>query len=80
MPRANSTRTTCPESTSAPASPRLIAVDVPGRGRKVCWYMWYQVTNNTSEPRFFVPEFELVTHDVPKNPVFRDQVLPTVQP
>jgi hypothetical protein len=59
--------------------PRLIAVDVPGRGRKVCWYMWYQVSNNTNEPHFFVPEFELVTHDLPKNAPFRDQVLPTVQ-
>jgi hypothetical protein len=59
--------------------PRLIAVDVPGRGRKICWYMWYQITNNTSEPHFFVPEFELVTHDNQKNPVFRDQILPTVQ-
>jgi hypothetical protein len=60
-------------------APRLIAVDVPGRGRKICWYMWYQVTNNTNEPHFFVPDFEVVTHDLPKNPVFRDQILPTVQ-
>jgi hypothetical protein len=60
-------------------APRLIEVDVPGRGRRICWYMWYQVTNNTNEPHFFVPEFEIVTHDNPKNPVFRDQVLPTVQ-
>src|SRR5438270_10645652 len=37
--------------------PRLMAVDVPGRGRKICWYLWYQVTNNTNEPHFFVPEF-----------------------
>lgn len=58
--------------------PRLITVDVPGRGRKVCWYLWYQVINRTSEPHTFIPEFELVTLDK-SNPPFRDQVLPKVQ-
>lgn len=58
--------------------PRLITVDVPGRGRKVCWYLWYQVINRTSEPRICAPEFELVTLDKPNAP-FRDQILPKVQ-
>jgi hypothetical protein len=58
-------------------SPRLISVDVPGRGKKVCWYLWYQVVNNTKEPRTFIPDFELVTLD--KDTVHRDQVLPRVQ-
>jgi hypothetical protein len=57
--------------------PRLIKVDVPGRGQKVCWYLWYQVINNTSEPHTFIPDFELVTHD--RTTVHRDQVLPSVQ-
>jgi hypothetical protein len=57
--------------------PRLITVDIPGRGRKLCWYMWYQVINYTKEPHTFVPDFELVTQD--KNGVYRDQVLPTVE-
>jgi hypothetical protein len=57
--------------------PRLITVDVPGRGRKVCWYLWYQVVNKTREPRNLVPDFELVTHD--KNTVHHDQILPKVQ-
>jgi hypothetical protein len=57
--------------------PRLITVDIPGRGRKVVWYLWYQVINNTGEPRTFIPEFELVTHDKPG--VYHDQVLPKVQ-
>jgi hypothetical protein len=57
--------------------PRLIKVDVPGRGERVCWYLWYQVTNNTAEPRTFIPDFELVTHD--RNTVHHDQVLPRVQ-
>jgi hypothetical protein len=57
--------------------PRLIKVDVPGRGQRVCWYLWYQVVNNTSEPRIFTPDFELVTHD--RQTVHHDQILPSVQ-
>ena len=57
--------------------PRLITVDIPGRGRKVVWYLWYQVINNGTEGRTFIPEFELVTHDKPG--VYHDQVLPRVQ-
>jgi hypothetical protein len=57
--------------------PRLITVDIPGRGRKLCWYMWYQVINYSKDPHTFVPDFELVTQD--KDTVHRDQVLPTVQ-
>lgn len=54
-------------------SPRLITVDIPGRGRKLCWYLKYQVINNTKEPRVFRPKFELVTIDKPG--VYEDQVL-----
>jgi hypothetical protein len=57
--------------------PRLIKVDVPGRGQKVCWYLWYQVINNTAQPRTFIPDFELVTTD--RNTVHHDQILPKVQ-
>lgn len=57
--------------------PRLVTVDIPGRGRKVVWYLWYQVVNNTGLPRTFIPDFELVTHDKPG--LYRDQVLPKVQ-
>jgi len=57
--------------------PRLITVDVPGRGRKVCWYLWYQVINRTREAHTFIPDFELVTLD--KQTIHRDQVLPKVQ-
>jgi hypothetical protein len=58
--------------------PRLIKVDVPGRGQKICWYLWYQVINNSPEPQTFNPEFELVTQDR-KNLPRRDQILPSVQ-
>ena len=57
--------------------PRLIKVNVPGRGQKVCWYLWYQVVNNTAKPQTFYPDFELVTHD--RNTVHHDQILPKVQ-
>jgi hypothetical protein len=57
--------------------PRLIKVNVPGRGTRICWYMWYQVINRTGEPQLFVPKFELVTHDYPG--VFEDEVLPAVE-
>ncbi len=58
-------------------APRLITVDIPGRGRKIVWYMWYQVWNRTREPRTFNPRFELVTLDKPG--VYVDEVLPSVQ-
>lgn len=57
--------------------PRLITVDIPGRGRRLCWYMWYQVINYTGQPRTFIPDFELVTFDKPGT--YHDQVLPKVQ-
>lgn len=57
--------------------PRLVKVDIPGRGQKVCWYLWYQVINNTDKPRRFVPDFEIRTTDT--NTVHKDQILPKVQ-
>ena len=57
--------------------PRLIKVNVPGRGTKICWYLWYQVINRTKNPQTFYPEFELVTLDFPA--VFHDETLTTVE-
>jgi hypothetical protein len=57
--------------------PRLIKVNVPGRGTRICWYLWYQVINRTKEPRLFIPDFELVTLDYPA--VYQDEILPSVQ-
>jgi hypothetical protein len=56
--------------------PRMIKVDIPGRGKRICWYLWYQVINHTGEPRQCIPHFELVMHDYPT--VFLDEVLPAV--
>jgi hypothetical protein len=57
--------------------PRQIKVNIPGRGTRLCWYLWYQVINRTGEPHTFIPNFELVTLDYPG--VYRDEVLPSVQ-
>jgi hypothetical protein len=62
--------------------PRVITVDIPGRGRKLCWYLWYQVINNpegqgSKDPVTFIPDFEIVTLDKPG--VYKDQILPKVQ-
>jgi hypothetical protein len=58
--------------------PRLITVDIPGRGRKLCWYMKYQVINNTPEPHKFIPDFELVTLDKPGISHDQSYLLPKV--
>ena len=52
-------------------------VEVPGKGTKVVWYMWYQVSNATGEARNFNPRFVWLCHD--ENTVHQDQVLHTVQ-
>jgi len=57
--------------------PRLIKVNIPGRGQRVCWYLWYQVINYTGQPRTFIPDFELYTHD--GKLTYPDQVLPAAQ-
>jgi hypothetical protein len=58
-------------------APRLIPVNVPGRGNRICWYLWYQVVNRTGAPRSFIPDFELVALDYPAS--YHDEVLPSVQ-
>lgn len=57
--------------------PRIIKAEIPGRGTRLCWYLWYQVVNRTGEPRRFIPDFEIVTLDFPGS--FHDEVLPSVQ-
>lgn len=57
--------------------PRPITVDIPGRGRRVVWYLWYQVINNTGAPRKFEPTFVWVSQDTDK--VAYDQILPKAQ-
>ncbi len=55
--------------------PRMITVDVPGKGRRILWYMVYRVTNKGKERRF-VPGFRLVDD---KGKAYLDVVIPKAQ-
>jgi hypothetical protein len=57
--------------------PRVEPVDIPGKGRTLVWYLWYQVTNNTGEPRTFIPDFIWVCHD--EGSVHHDRIMPKAQ-
>jgi hypothetical protein len=57
--------------------PRIIKVNLPGRGTRIYWYLWYQVVNRTPEPRRFSPIFELVTLDQPA--VYKDNNFPVAE-
>jgi hypothetical protein len=57
--------------------PRIVRVNVPKKGETNVWYLWYQVSNQTGEPRNFNPRFVWVAHDI--NQTFQDQVLHTAQ-
>jgi hypothetical protein len=54
---------------------RIIDVNIPGKGRRKVHYLYYQVINRTGEPRFFVPEFTLITDTGKK---IEDTVIPQV--
>src|SRR5438876_584834 len=51
--------------------PRVIRVDVPKKGMTNVWYLWFQISNATGEPRNFNPRFVWVCHD--ENTVHNDQ-------
>lgn len=52
---------------------RLRTIEIPGKGRRVVHYLYYQVINNTKQPRMFVPQFTLVTNTGKR---YEDTVLP----
>jgi len=58
--------------------PRIVRVNVPGKGTVNVWYLWYQLSNETGEPRNFNPRFLWVCHDE-NLPGIQDQVLHTAQ-
>ena len=58
-------------------NPRLIMVNIPGKGRKMIWYMTYKVVNKTGQPRTFIPNFELVASGPDRETkVYKDVILP----
>jgi uncharacterized protein (TIGR03067 family) len=57
--------------------PRRILADDLGQGKKVCWYLRYEVTNDTGAPRAFIPSFDLAVQDRPGT--HGDQVVTDVE-
>lgn len=81
-------RTINPESTEFDASgiftlhfrfkePRVMTIDVPGRGRRHVYYMLYEIINYTGEPQTLIPQFTLMTSE--DFVVHRDEILPYAQ-
>ncbi|MCS7166438.1 MAG: hypothetical protein RMI91_00665 [Gemmatales bacterium] len=58
--------------------PRTIEVDIPRRGRRIVWYLWYQVSNDTGQPREFRPQFRWVVITPGREGAYTDEVLPYV--
>lgn len=56
---------------------RIQTVDVPGKGRRQIYYLWYKVVNRTGDPRLFVPQFTIVTNTGQK---LADTVIPQAIP
>jgi len=57
--------------------PRILVAKLPGRGERVCWYMWYQLINRTGEPQEIQPYLEIVTLDNPG--VYGDKIIITAE-
>lgn len=57
-------------------APRYIMVEIPGKGRRLIWYMRYYLINETGKPRQVIPKFTIVTD---QGDVFEDIVLPSAQ-
>ena len=56
--------------------PRMITVDVPGKGRRLLLYLVYKVTNKGEKPRFFLPDLVIVDN---KGNVVNDTIVPKAQ-
>ncbi|MGE5756547.1 MAG: hypothetical protein ACM35G_12695 [Planctomycetaceae bacterium] len=52
---------------------RMRTVELPGKGRRNIYYLYYRVVNRTDRPRMFVPQFSLIT-DTGKR--YEDAVIP----
>ncbi len=62
--------------------PRVVPVDIPGRGRRLVWYLWYQVANTRTgnpggQPQRFIPDFIWKCND--EDTAHHDQYLPSAQ-
>ena len=57
-------------------TPRIVTVDVAGVGKKLVWYMPFQIYNRTENPQLIVPVFELYTKDL--NTAHKDEPQPAI--
>jgi hypothetical protein len=56
--------------------PRIVTLDIPGKGKTRVWYMVFQVWNKSDNPQQIVPEFELVAKDPDLTGSFLDEPRP----
>jgi hypothetical protein len=56
---------------------RIKTIDIPGKGRKQIYYLYYRVVNRTGAPRKFTPRFIMVND---KDEKFEDNVVPQAIP
>jgi hypothetical protein len=56
---------------------RIRTMEVPGKGRRPIYYLYYKVVNRTGKPRMFVPQFIMVNEEGKR---FEDQVIPEAIP
>jgi len=56
---------------------RLQTVEIPGKGRRTVYYLYYKVVNHTGAPRPFLPQFIMVNERGQK---FEDSVVPEAIP
>jgi len=64
-------------SFKSPPPLRIRTLEIPGKGRRPVYYLYYKVVNHTGKPRMFVPQFIMVNEEGKK---FEDQVIPQVMP
>lgn len=57
-------------------NPRYVMVDIPGKGRRLIWYMRYYLINESGKPRTVIPQFTLVTKD---GEIYKDVIIPIAQ-
>jgi hypothetical protein len=56
---------------------RMRTVEIPGKGRRSIYYLYYRIANRTEQERLFVPQFSIVTNT---NKRFDDIPLPQAVP
>jgi hypothetical protein len=52
---------------------RLRTVEIPGKGRRQVFYLYYKVVNRTGAPRMFAPQFVMVNEQQKR---YEDEVIP----